>query len=96
MTAQRVFSSAARRRVLAALPVTAVGSIALAGCPTATPGTTTDKEPTRPHTVTPPRTTMPHRPGDIPQANSADEWVALEQLQQYAETIHRIVSGGHA
>lgn len=30
-------------------------------------------------------------PGDIAQAHTADEWVALEQLQHYAETIHRII-----
>ncbi|HEY1531373.1 MAG TPA: carbohydrate ABC transporter substrate-binding protein [Galbitalea sp.] len=39
MTAQRVFSSAARRRTLAALAITAVGSVALVGCTTANPGT---------------------------------------------------------
>ncbi|HEX5353157.1 MAG TPA: acetylornithine deacetylase [Rhodanobacteraceae bacterium] len=35
-------------------------------------------------------------PGDIAQAHSADEWVALEQLRRYAETVHRIVAGGMA
>jgi acetylornithine deacetylase len=30
-------------------------------------------------------------PGDIAQAHSADEWVALEQLQCYAENIHSIL-----
>jgi acetylornithine deacetylase len=30
-------------------------------------------------------------PGDIAQAHSADEWVALDQLQQYAEVIFRLV-----
>lgn len=30
-------------------------------------------------------------PGDIAQAHTADEWVALDQLQHYAETIYRIV-----
>ncbi len=35
-------------------------------------------------------------PGDIAQAHSADEWVALNQLQRYAETIHRIIAQGHA
>jgi alpha-glucoside transport system substrate-binding protein len=34
-----VFSSAARRRTLAALAITAVGSVALVGCTTANPGT---------------------------------------------------------
>lgn len=31
-------------------------------------------------------------PGDIAQAHAADEWVALEQLQRYADSIQRIVS----
>ncbi len=31
-------------------------------------------------------------PGDIAQAHTADEWVALEQLQRYADSIQRIVS----
>ncbi|MEO8747410.1 MAG: acetylornithine deacetylase [Rhodanobacter sp.] len=35
-------------------------------------------------------------PGDIGQAHSADEWVALEQLQQYAASIYRIVQRGQA
>ncbi|MEP6897775.1 MAG: M20/M25/M40 family metallo-hydrolase, partial [Rhodanobacter sp.] len=35
-------------------------------------------------------------PGDIAQAHSADEWVTLEQLQQYADNIYRIVSSGNA
>ncbi|MFN7136717.1 MAG: M20/M25/M40 family metallo-hydrolase, partial [Thermomonas sp.] len=30
-------------------------------------------------------------PGDIAQAHAADEWVALEQLQRYAESITRIL-----
>ena len=30
-------------------------------------------------------------PGDIAQAHTADEWVALEQLARYAESIHRIL-----
>ncbi len=30
-------------------------------------------------------------PGDIAQAHTADEWVALEQLQQYADSIERIL-----
>ncbi|SEV86412.1 acetylornithine deacetylase [Luteibacter sp. 329MFSha] len=33
-------------------------------------------------------------PGDIAQAHSADEWVALDQLAHYAQTIHRIVDSG--
>jgi acetylornithine deacetylase len=36
-------------------------------------------------------TAFVYGPGDIAQAHSADEWVALDQLQQYAETIYRIV-----
>ena len=31
-------------------------------------------------------------PGDIAQAHTADEWVAVEQLQRYADSIQRIVS----
>ncbi len=30
-------------------------------------------------------------PGDIAQAHTADEWVSLEQLKHYAETIYRII-----
>ena len=33
-------------------------------------------------------------PGDIAQAHTADEWVALDQLAHYAQTIHRIVDRG--
>lgn len=33
-------------------------------------------------------------PGDIAQAHTADEWVALEQLHTYAETIYEIVNRG--
>src|SRR5690606_7331156 len=33
-------------------------------------------------------------PGDIAQAHAADEWVTLEQLQVYAESILRIVDAG--
>jgi acetylornithine deacetylase len=35
-------------------------------------------------------------PGDIAQAHTADEWVALSQLQHYAETIYRIIDRGSA
>ncbi|RUL72937.1 acetylornithine deacetylase [Dyella choica] len=35
-------------------------------------------------------------PGDIAQAHTADEWVALDQLQQYAQTIYEIVNRGSA
>ncbi len=40
------------------------------------------------------RTAFVYGPGDIAQAHTADEWVALDQLQQYVETIHRIVEQG--
>ena len=40
-------------------------------------------------------TAFVYGPGDIAQAHSADEWVALEQLQHYAETIFRIIDNGH-
>ncbi|MDE2155150.1 MAG: acetylornithine deacetylase [Xanthomonadaceae bacterium] len=35
-------------------------------------------------------------PGDIAQAHAADEWVSLDHLQQYAQTIHRIVNRASA
>ena len=35
-------------------------------------------------------------PGDIAQAHSADEWVALDQLRHYATVIYRIVDRGIA
>ncbi|RDS84831.1 acetylornithine deacetylase [Dyella monticola] len=35
-------------------------------------------------------------PGDIAQAHTADEWVALDQLQTYATTIYEIVNRGSA
>jgi acetylornithine deacetylase len=41
-------------------------------------------------------TAFVYGPGDIAQAHSADEWVALDQLQQYADNIYRIVSNGNA
>ena len=41
-------------------------------------------------------TTFVYGPGDIAQAHSADEWVALSQLQDYAENLLRIVQGGLA
>lgn len=34
---------------------------------------------------------MVYGPGDIAQAHSADEWVALSQLKTYAEAVHRII-----
>ncbi|MES2859509.1 MAG: acetylornithine deacetylase [Pseudomonadota bacterium] len=36
-------------------------------------------------------TTFVYGPGDIAQAHTADEWVALEQLQRYAASITRIL-----
>lgn len=41
-------------------------------------------------------TSFVYGPGDIAQAHTADEWVALDQLAHYAQTIHRIVEGGRA
>lgn len=35
-------------------------------------------------------------PGDIAQAHTADEWVALDQLHTYAQTIYEIVNRGSA
>ncbi len=40
-------------------------------------------------------TAFVYGPGDIAQAHTADEWVALDQLQRYAESITRIL-GSHA
>lgn len=37
-------------------------------------------------------TAIVYGPGDIAQAHSADEWVALAQLEQYAQSIHRLLS----
>jgi acetylornithine deacetylase len=36
-------------------------------------------------------TAFVYGPGDIAQAHTADEWVALEQLEHYAHTIHRLI-----
>ena len=36
-------------------------------------------------------TALVYGPGDIAQAHAADEWVALEQLQQAASTYHRLL-----
>jgi len=36
-------------------------------------------------------TAFVYGPGDIAQAHTADEWVALEQLQRYTESIKRIL-----
>lgn len=38
-------------------------------------------------------TALVYGPGDIAQAHSADEWVALEQLDTYAHSILRILQG---
>ncbi|MCE5234025.1 MAG: acetylornithine deacetylase [Mizugakiibacter sp.] len=36
-------------------------------------------------------TALVYGPGDIAQAHSADEWVALDQLAAYAASVHRII-----
>jgi acetylornithine deacetylase len=42
-------------------------------------------------------TALVYGPGDIAQAHTADEWVALDQLAHYTQTITRILeSDGHA
>ena len=41
-------------------------------------------------------TTFVFGPGDIAQAHSADEWVALDQLAAYATHVHRIIDRGLA
>lgn len=41
-------------------------------------------------------TALVYGPGDIAQAHSADEWVALDQLRDYAAGVQRIVAGGAA
>jgi acetylornithine deacetylase len=38
-------------------------------------------------------TAIVYGPGDIAQAHTADEWVALEQLERYAESVVRMLSG---
>ena len=40
-------------------------------------------------------TAIVYGPGDIAQAHAADEWVALEQLQRYAESVVRILGTVH-
>ena len=37
-------------------------------------------------------TALVYGPGDIAQAHAADEWVSLDQLQQYAASIARIIA----
>lgn len=39
-------------------------------------------------------TSIVYGPGDIAQAHTADEWVALEQLQTYAASVARMLEGG--
>ncbi|GAB3792841.1 acetylornithine deacetylase [Dyella agri] len=41
-------------------------------------------------------TAFVYGPGDIAQAHTADEWVALGQLEHYVQTIYRIVNSGNA
>ncbi|HZX71691.1 MAG TPA: acetylornithine deacetylase [Rhodanobacter sp.] len=36
-------------------------------------------------------TAFVYGPGDIAQAHSADEWVALDQLDRYVQTVYRII-----
>ena len=38
-------------------------------------------------------TAFVYGPGDIAQAHTADEWVALEQLERYTASIVRILDG---
>jgi len=38
-------------------------------------------------------TALVYGPGDIAQAHTADEWVALAQLQRYADSVDRIING---
>ncbi|QJD67912.1 acetylornithine deacetylase [Xanthomonas campestris pv. badrii] len=38
-------------------------------------------------------TALVYGPGDIAQAHTADEFVTLEQLQRYTESVHRIING---
>ena len=41
-------------------------------------------------------TAFVYGPGDIAQAHAADEWVALDQLQRYTDSIVRILEGASA
>ncbi|KLI99785.1 acetylornithine deacetylase [Luteimonas sp. FCS-9] len=41
-------------------------------------------------------TALVYGPGDIAQAHTADEFVTLDQLQRYADSVHRIINGGLA
>ena len=40
-------------------------------------------------------TALVYGPGDITQAHSADEWVALEQLERYGASVLRIIDAAH-
>lgn len=40
-------------------------------------------------------TALVYGPGDIAQAHSADEWVALDQLQRYGDSVLRIIDSSH-
>ena len=39
-------------------------------------------------------TAFVYGPGDIAQAHTADEFVTLEQLERYAESVNRIINAG--
>lgn len=41
-------------------------------------------------------TALVYGPGDIAQAHTADEWVALDQLQAYADNVYRIIDHARA
>ena len=41
-------------------------------------------------------TAIVYGPGDIAQAHTADEWVALDQLQRYGDSVARILGGAGA
>ena len=41
-------------------------------------------------------TAFVYGPGDIAQAHTADEWVALDDLERYTASIVRILSGSQA
>jgi acetylornithine deacetylase len=38
-------------------------------------------------------TAIVYGPGDIAQAHTADEWVSLDQLRRYTESVTRILAG---
>ena len=37
-------------------------------------------------------TAFVYGPGDIAQAHTADEWVALDQLQRYTDAVTRLLT----